>query len=76
MPLAYHVSSLIIIKAWISQDDCGSELLPPVDLQCETLDNGDLKVKIVGSKNVPKVYIGMHNMLEESEKVLNNVSLN
>ena len=59
-----------IFKAWISQEDCGSELLPPVDLQCETLDNGDLKINIVGSKNKPKVYIGMHNMLEESEKVL------
>jgi len=55
-------------KEWISEKDCGSELLPPVELSCKRLENGDLKINVVGSENRPKVYIGMHNMIKDAEK--------
>ena len=58
-----------ILKEWISQEDCGSKLLPKVELECETLGNGDLKIKVIGKDNQPKVYLGMHNMMEDAEKV-------
>ena len=54
-------------KEWISEEDCGSELLPPVKLSCKKLDNGDLKIKVIGEENRPKVYIGMHNMIKDAE---------
>ena len=63
------------MEEWISQEDCGSQLLPQVDLECETLRNGDLKIKVVGSKNRPKIYIGLHDMMEEAEKVLKYVMI-
>ena len=58
---------IFCLKEWISEDDCGSELLPPVKLSCKKLDNGDLKIKVIGEENRPKVYIGMHNMIKDAE---------
>ena len=38
-----------------------------MDIECEKMKNGDLKIKTVGEQNRGKVYIGMHNMMDESE---------
>ena len=62
-----------VFKDFISVSDCGSGLEVETGLHCERLPNNDLKISPRnGTKNVPEVLVGIHNVHKDYKYVYTN----